>query len=202
MGGGGDGSGNSWGLVDKLKEVYALITTYRLPQETAMFDASLTFKTGSEPVNVIMCFRNENFFLSNMYPADIRYEDGVYPATENAYFAWMSYEEDIKVRLQDMTPQQAKAFAQTDEFKAQRIFKFQDDLVKGMEVFVRQKFFSHEDLADKLLATGHATLVEGNTWGDEIFGFNLKTGNGLNELGKMLMRIRTEIAEMRMKKGA
>lgn len=167
-----------------------------------MFDASVTFKRGEAPVDIIMAFKGENEFLSNFHLAEVIFEERVYPATENAYFAWMSRDDHIRLRLQTMRPSAAKAFARTDEFKAQRIFKSQNELVAGMEAFVRQKFFNHRHLGDMLLATGNATLIEGNTWGDENFGFNMVTGNGRNELGKMLMRIRTELREMRRGEGA
>jgi predicted NAD-dependent protein-ADP-ribosyltransferase YbiA (DUF1768 family) len=46
---------------------------------------------------------------------------------------------------------------------------------------------------EKLLSTGDIVLEEGNTWGDEYWGINLKTGKGKNNLGKLIMQIREEI---------
>ena len=169
-----------------------------------MFDATITFKRGEPPVNIIMNFKDENEFLSNFYLVPIWFEDRLYPATENAYFAWMSTDDDIKLRLQTIRPVEAKALAQTEAFKSQRKFKTQDELLAGMETLVRQKFFDHPELADKLLATGDALLIEGNTWGDENFGVNMQEGRGCgrNGLGQMLMKIRRELREMREGKGA
>ena len=43
-----------------------------------------------------------------------------------------------------------------------------------------------------LLATGKATLVEGNSWGDTFWG--VCRGKGKNMLGKILMRVRKRLA--------
>ena len=59
-----------------------------------------------------------------------------------------------------------------------------------MEDFLRQKF-TDSDLKEKLLATGDAELIEGNHWGDVIWG--VCNGIGENNLGKLLMNIRNDL---------
>jgi predicted NAD-dependent protein-ADP-ribosyltransferase YbiA (DUF1768 family) len=59
-----------------------------------------------------------------------------------------------------------------------------------MELGLRLKF-QNSDLAEKLIATGDEELVEGNTWGDRVWG--VCDGEGENRLGKLLMKIREEI---------
>ena len=39
-----------------------------------------------------------------------------------------------------------------------------------MHSLLRSKFFDHPDMARRLLDTGDARLVEGNTWGDTFWG--------------------------------
>jgi predicted NAD-dependent protein-ADP-ribosyltransferase YbiA (DUF1768 family) len=56
---------------------------------------------------------------------------------------------------------------------------------------VRYKFTHHPDLRGLLLATGNAELIEGNDWGDTIWG--VYQGQGENRLGKILMKIRQEL---------
>lgn len=56
---------------------------------------------------------------------------------------------------------------------------------------VSRKFKDHPDLAAKLLATGDQELVEGNNWRDTFWG--VYNGVGENHLGKILMRIRSEM---------
>jgi hypothetical protein len=59
-----------------------------------------------------------------------------------------------------------------------------------MYKLVRDKF-RDPGLREKLLATGDAALVEGNTWNDTFFG--VCRGKGLNMLGIILMRVRSEV---------
>lgn len=61
-----------------------------------------------------------------------------------------------------------------------------------MRGFVLEKFTKPE-LREKLLATGDALLVEGNTWGDIYWGVDMRTGKGENFLGKILMQTRDEL---------
>jgi ribA/ribD-fused uncharacterized protein len=61
-----------------------------------------------------------------------------------------------------------------------------------MYQIVKAKFIQNPAIADALLETGNALLIEGNTWGDTIWG--MCNGRGQNKLGKILMRVRSEIA--------
>ena len=57
----------------------------------------------------------------------------------------------------------------------------------------KAKFTQDEALKTNLLKTGDAILIEGNTWGDKIWG--QVNGVGENNLGKILMRIREELKD-------
>ena len=47
-------------------------------------------------------------------------------------------------------------------------------------------------LAQKLIETGNAKLVEGNCWGDKFWG--VCKGEGKNNLGLILMKVRGELS--------
>lgn len=67
-----------------------------------------------------------------------------------------------------------------------------DDMkLSVMEDALREKFKPDSDLASKLKATGEEELVEGNYWGDIFWG--ICKGEGQNNLGKLLMKIRKEL---------
>ena len=62
-----------------------------------------------------------------------------------------------------------------------------------MEEIVRAKFTQNETMKQKLISTARARLVEGNYWHDVFWGVDLKTGEGENHLGKILMKVRAEL---------
>lgn len=62
-----------------------------------------------------------------------------------------------------------------------------------MEELVRLKFTAHADLRARLLATGDAELIEGNNWNDRFWG--VCRGQGQNQLGLILMKVRSELAQ-------
>ena len=53
------------------------------------------------------------------------------------------------------------------------------------------KFSQNELLKEKLINTGDALLIEGNTWHDTYWG--MCNNKGQNKLGKILMRVREEL---------
>lgn len=59
---------------------------------------------------------------------------------------------------------------------------------------VRSKFSSVK-MKRMLLATGEHELIEGNTWGDSYWGYDLVKNHGQNHLGKILMQVRQELRE-------
>src|SRR5207249_3077045 len=133
-------------------------------------------------------FQGEFRFLSNFFPAEVVYEGITYPTVEHAYQSAKTLDMNERKRIAALkTPAEAKTEG--------RKLKLRDDWETAkfvvMEDCVRYKFTHHDDLRAKLLATGDAVLEEGNTWGDRIWG--VYQGQGDNRLGKILMKIRTEL---------
>lgn len=69
-----------------------------------------------------------------------------------------------------------------------------DDL---MYRIVLAKFLQNPSLADALIKTGNAQLIEGNTWGDTYWGMCDSVGE--NKLGEILMRVRDELPRITRK---
>ena len=58
------------------------------------------------------------------------------------------------------------------------------------------KFSEHNPKTRQLLIdTGNVKIQEGNYWGDKFWGVCLKTGKGQNNLGKLIMQIRSQTAK-------
>jgi len=149
-----------------------------------------------ENKKVIDKFSEEYRFLSNFYPAIVKIAGFTFPSVEHAYQAFKSNSKDIITKFCDpnMTAGQAKKLG-----KQLNIRKDWDDIkVELMYTLTRDKFTRHEDLKKKLLDTGIADLIEGNTWGDKIWG--MCNGEGLNLLGQVLMLVRSEIRGLEKQK--
>ena len=72
---------------------------------------------------------------------------------------------------------------------------WEDVKIEMMSAVVILKFGVGTLLAERLLNTGDALLVEGNTWGDTFWG--VCDGVGENRLGKILMNRRELLAAVR-----
>lgn len=137
-------------------------------------------------------FTDDFRFLSNFYPSPISFEDISYPTVEHFYQAMKT--EDVterKLFSKLRTPAEAK--------KAGKILNIRSDWesIKDsiMEEGLRQKFVQGSVLSEMLLATEDVYLEEGNHWGDTYWGVDIRTGYGQNKLGKLLMKLRSELRE-------
>lgn len=131
-------------------------------------------------------------YLSNFYEVPVEFEGAVYPTSEHAFQAAKTIDPDDR----ELIRKQMKA---KDAKRAGRnlhgIRPDWDDVKIGvMEQVVLAKFQQHQDLREKLLATGDAELVEGNSWGDRFWGVTAD-GVGENHLGKILMRVRDHLKQ-------
>lgn len=142
------------------------------------------------PQEAIMKFSGKYRFLSNFYPAEVVYENYRYPTIEHAFQAAKTLNQgERKIIRQSEKPGQAKRLGRKVELRRD----WDQIKLQVMEDLNRQKYARYPELAAKLIATGDAELQEGNTWGDRFWGVDLKTGEGENHLGKILMRIRGEL---------
>jgi ribA/ribD-fused uncharacterized protein len=135
-------------------------------------------------------FFDQYYFLSNFYPSKIEYEGIMYPTVEHAYQAAKSLSMGNKLYIRDLsTPGRAKRAGR----RIKIIPDWNERRLKIMLELVATKFVTHPDLAKKLIETGDADLVEGNTWGDTYWG--VCEGRGENHLGQILMKVRTALAK-------
>ncbi len=126
-------------------------------------------------------------FLSNFYPIKITADDLDYPSVEHAFQALKTHDEFQRVRISRLpTPGQAKRHGRYVPLRA----GWNAMKVGVMHGLLRQKF-TVPVLREKLLDTGEAQLIEGNSWGDTFWG--VCKGVGENMLGKLLMEVREEI---------
>lgn len=131
-------------------------------------------------------FIGENFFLSNFFPCEVKFEDIVYPSLEHAYVAQKTLDLNLRKEIAEIsTAGKAKRFGRKidlrSDWEAKKILIMYDLLLVK---------FSDPKLSKKLVSTRNKNLVEGNTWGDQFWG--VCDGKGENWLGELLMRVRDE----------
>lgn len=137
----------------------------------------------------IFSFRDDYDFLSNFYPCRIEYQGIWYQNAEAAFQAQKCINEQDKLAFCGLPAAKAKRQGR------QVLLRPDWESVKFelMEEIVRAKFTQNPHLADRLLATGDRQIIEGNTWGDTCWGVDTRTRKGDNHLGKILMRVRSEL---------
>lgn len=109
----------------------------------------------------IRSFSGEFRFLSNFYMVRVRHERHYYQSAEHAYQATkMRYEKDRERVARCRTPGSAKRMARSREMRED----WEGEKLEKMRTIVIRKFQQHDDLRDKLLATGDRELREGNTY--------------------------------------
>lgn len=137
--------------------------------------------------NAITEFKDDNSFLSNFYIAPVVYQGVRFENSEAAYQAAKC--PNRMLEFCGLTPSEAKKLGRRVVLR----IDWEEVKFGVMYQACKAKFTQNPDLAQKLIATGDAELVEGNTWGDRIWG--VCDGVGENNLGKILMRIREELTK-------
>lgn len=149
--------------------------------------------------------RKDFGFLSNFHPSPIEIDGIVYPDVEHYYQAQKSTDPDYRLAVMSAsTPGKAKRLADSRvghlRIAKQSWFRKRPELLRPdwnevklsvMRLALIAKFTQNRDLKQMLLMTGEAVLIE-DSKSDLFWGWD-KDGNGQNNLGKLLMEIRTEL---------
>jgi ribA/ribD-fused uncharacterized protein len=135
--------------------------------------------------NVIDDFRTpENRFLGNFYECYVEMDGIIYPTVEHAFQAAKTFDRNDRERIREAnSPRQAKRVGRSVSLRSD----WDNVRVDVMKELLLKKFETSE-LRKQLLATRDAQLVSG---GDSFWG--MVDGMGLNQLGKLLMEIRSEL---------
>lgn len=138
-------------------------------------------------LKVVGEFRNEYRFLSNFYPSTIVVGPWKYPTVEHYYQAAKTTDQDYAKKITWAgSPGEAKKLGKSCPIRKDWDLLKDSFMMQGLKL----KFSQNQKLKQKLIDTKAAMLVEGNTWGDVYWGYDLKLGYGQNRLGQLLMIIR------------
>ena len=138
---------------------------------------------------MILEFKDEYSWLSNFADVEVEWEGVKYKSVEHAYQSAKSMDLEWKnYCASDVSSGKVK--------RGSREIEIREDweLIKVgvMKNLLKQKF-SDDYYKNKLLATGNLYIIEGNRWGDIFWGVNLKTGEGRNILGLIIMDLRDSL---------
>lgn len=140
-------------------------------------------------------FQGKHRFLSNFWelktPVFLAGDAHLYNSVEHAYQAAKQCDDGYRKKISEaLTASKAKQLGK--QIKGKERPDWQDVKFDIIEDLIRQKFFNNKDLGQLLLDTKDEELVEVNWWGDKVFG-QCPVGVGENRLGKILMKIRSEL---------
>lgn len=127
----------------------------------------------------------EHTFLSNFYPSPI--SDGTWPdikyaTVEHFFAAQKSLDPEERRKIAEAsTPGRAKRLGRTLALRPD----WEQIKYDVMRLAIDAKFWPETELAQQLIDTGDTYLIEGNTWGDRVWG--KVNGVGNNWLGIILM---------------
>ena len=133
-------------------------------------------------------FIGDYYFLSNFYEVPVTYEKITYQNNEAAFQAQKTLDVNKRKDFAFLDPAAAKKYGRKVYLRSD----WEEVKFNIMYEICKAKFTQNPELAQKLLATGEEELVEGNDWGDTIWG--KVNGKGQNNLGKILMKIREELS--------
>ena len=135
----------------------------------------------------IIAFQGAYRFLSNFWPCRVKWATEYYRSVEHAYQAAKTVSPLEQAKVRDcVTAGDAKRMGRKITLRPD----WDLDKLSVMLDLVRQKF-QDPMLQRQLLSTEDVELIEGNYWNDTFWG--VCNGKGQNNLGKILMRVRSEV---------
>ncbi|QDP59498.1 MAG: hypothetical protein GOVbin4162_72 [Prokaryotic dsDNA virus sp.] len=142
---------------------------------------------------MIETFRDEYNWLSNfaLFERPLKFSGGLsFPTNEHFYVAMKTKDHSERVGVCLHPLKGLKSYGRSLTLREDWEDIKQDVMLYGL----RYKFSPlNPSLRNKLISTGDQYIQEGNWWRDIYWGVCLRTGEGENHLGKLIMQIREEI---------
>lgn len=134
-----------------------------------------------------MFFKYSNWYLSNMFPCEVRTNRYVFKCVESAFQACKC-------------PERVEEFINLNGYEAKKLGKqvqlrpdWEQVKDKYMYNLVKRKFDQNAHLRHRLMFETSGLITEDNTWNDTYWG--VCRGKGQNKLGIILTNIRDSYLE-------
>ncbi|KAJ7776891.1 hypothetical protein DFH07DRAFT_798105 [Mycena maculata] len=141
--------------------------------------------------------KNDQYYcFTNLSPHPVKYNGKKYATSEHLFqaFKYMDNHPDIAEMIRTVSKSLAQAYRYSKAHSAHRHPDWDIMRVSKMEIVLRHKFSQNDDLKLKLLGTGGAELINDE---DKRFWGVGKDGQGRNEFGKVLERVRSGLRGLR-----
>lgn len=176
-----------------LKADHGLMSLPTYMPSTPRFSSS-----GTSSGSIKFYNRDESYYeFTNFYRASVYIDGQRWPTTEH-YFQAQKFVGTPYVEVIRRLPTAREAFKLSRDPKVSRWRRSDWDTVKDdiMLKALRCKFTQHQSLREMLWKTGDKELIE-HTANDSYWADGGGKGKGMNKLGKLLMKVRDEIVEVR-----
>lgn len=140
----------------------------------------------------ILEFQGAFRWLSNFAECKINFNGYVFNSVEHAYQAAKCARHEDIIKFVDIEPGHAKRLGRKIIVRSD----WENVKIPIMRELLVQKFLLNYHYGDMLLFTGNRHIQEGNRWNDKFWGVCLKTNKGENNLGRLIMELRTELQKM------
>ena len=133
-------------------------------------------------------------WFSNMMPMEepLIYKGVAYRTVEHFFQAMKTMDDNLRKEIAEKkSPYTAKQYWRNNGNKIRSDWK--NIRLDVMEYALRHKFKVFTVYCKMLLDTEDHEIVEWNVWSDTFWGKDIRTGEGENNLGKLLMKIRTDL---------
>lgn len=140
---------------------------------------------------MITQFKDDYRWLSNFHSFDkpMTYDGMTFTTNEHFYVAMKTTVYSERLEVTNHPLKGLKAYGRTLTLRPDW-----DCIKDKVMLYGLQYKFSkvNSTLLEKLIQTADQEVQEGNWWNDKYWGVCLKTGEGENRLGKLIMQIREE----------
>ncbi len=143
--------------------------------------------------NIVGFYEREFYVFSNFSSFQVEWRDRVWQTSEHAYQASHFFETAPELVEEIFSAKSAHEAFKIAKANADKVpIDWDEQKVTVMEDIVRHKLEQNSYLMHKLLQTGSREIVEDSPK-DAFWGWG-KERNGRNELGKIWMKLRDEVA--------
>ncbi|KIK98136.1 hypothetical protein PAXRUDRAFT_824207 [Paxillus rubicundulus Ve08.2h10] len=167
-----------------------------LPPHSASSEGSAKQKQEQPPRRILFYHVNDPYYgFTNFSPDPVEYQGKRYPTSEHLFqsLKFLDHRPELAEHIRTCSNRPRVVFDETHRFNPEVRPDWLRVRIETMDMVLWHKFTQNEHLKEELLSTGDAELVEDSDK-DAFWGVG-PDGNGENQLGKALQRLREKLRD-------